>query len=88
MRFDTILGVARAEARSIRRLARQHGIDLTTIHGTGVKGRVTRRDVEAAAAGAPAPAVAAPTPSREPRRQKMSMLRKTIGELVSACQGG
>ncbi len=33
---------------SIRRMARQHGIDLSTVTGTGSKGRVTRGDLEAA----------------------------------------
>ena len=32
---------------SIRRLARKHGIDLATVSGSGTKGRVTRRDIEA-----------------------------------------
>ncbi len=40
----------------VRKLARDHGIDLSTIAGSGPGGRITREDVEAAvAAGAPAP---------------------------------
>lgn len=42
---------------AVRRLARELGLDLTTISGTGEKGRVTREDVKAAlggGAGAPA----------------------------------
>ena len=50
-----------------RRLARERGIDLSLISGTGPNGRVTERDVEnyqpAAPAVAPAPA---PTPEPEP----------------------
>src|SRR5204862_620938 len=49
------------------RMAEEHGIDLSTIQGSGAHGRVTRRDVERAIeqprAGAPAtprPAAAAP----------------------------
>lgn len=46
-------------APAVRRLARDHRIDLGTIHGTGRDGRVTRADIEAALAteqGAPLPA--------------------------------
>jgi pyruvate dehydrogenase E2 component (dihydrolipoamide acetyltransferase) len=37
---------------SIRRLARELGVNLTSVKGTGRKGRITREDVEAAARGA------------------------------------
>lgn len=37
---------------SVRRIARERGIDLSSIHGTGPGGRVTRADVEAASGGA------------------------------------
>ncbi|MGI9602557.1 MAG: dihydrolipoamide acetyltransferase family protein [Acidimicrobiales bacterium] len=56
----------------VRRLITEHGIDASTITGTGAGGRITRADVEAVipAGGAPAPAqspaapaAAAPTPS-------------------------
>ncbi len=42
----------------VRRLAREHGIDLSAISGSGQGGRVTREDVEAAidSAGEPEPA--------------------------------
>ena len=36
---------------AVRRLARELGIDLTTITGTGEKGRITREDVKAALSG-------------------------------------
>jgi pyruvate dehydrogenase E2 component (dihydrolipoamide acetyltransferase) len=43
-----------------RRLAREMGVDLAAVKGSGRKGRVTKADVEAAAkGGAPAPAPAA-----------------------------
>jgi pyruvate/2-oxoglutarate dehydrogenase complex dihydrolipoamide acyltransferase (E2) component len=62
----------------VRKLAEEHDIDLSEIHGTGTGGRITKRDVmahleqrEAAPAEAPAPAaevapVGAPAPAAEP----------------------
>ena len=46
----------------VRKLAQQHGIDLNSVEGTGVGGRIRKQDVLAAAeaAKAPAPAPAAP----------------------------
>jgi pyruvate dehydrogenase E2 component (dihydrolipoamide acetyltransferase) len=41
---------------SVRRMARQRGIDLSQVRGTGRKGRITVEDVEGFDAGAPAPA--------------------------------
>jgi pyruvate dehydrogenase E2 component (dihydrolipoyllysine-residue acetyltransferase) len=43
---------------SVRRLAREIDIDLTTIRGTGEKGRITRDDVKAVLGAAAAPASA------------------------------
>ena len=37
----------------VRRLARELGVDLALLHGTGAGGLITRDDVDAAAAGAP-----------------------------------
>ena len=53
---------------AVRRLARERGVDLTVVSGSGEGGRILRRDVEAAAAGStstaatPAPPVAPPAP--------------------------
>ena len=46
-----------------RRLAKEAGIALTGIAGTGPNGRIRRRDVEAAISGAPSGAPASPAPS-------------------------
>jgi pyruvate dehydrogenase E2 component (dihydrolipoyllysine-residue acetyltransferase) len=46
-----------------RRIAREQGIDLTTVQGTGPGGRIVKADVEAAAPGAPPAAPAAPVPA-------------------------
>ena len=80
----------------VRKLAKEHGIDLAGLTGTGVGGRIRKQDVLAAAeqarkaAEAPAPqpqpaaAVAAP-PAEQPSTlrgttEKMSRLRKTIAK--------
>ncbi|MBB5890495.1 2-oxoglutarate dehydrogenase, E2 component, dihydrolipoamide succinyltransferase [Kutzneria kofuensis] len=49
----------------VRKLASENGIDLNTLKGTGVGGRIRKQDVLAAvdAAKAPAPAPAAPAPA-------------------------
>jgi pyruvate dehydrogenase E2 component (dihydrolipoamide acetyltransferase) len=78
----------------VRKLAAQHDVDLSTVNGTGVGGRIRKQDVIAAAearkaepapAAAPAPAASdtatAPEPEISPLRgttQKMTRLRKVI----------
>jgi pyruvate dehydrogenase E2 component (dihydrolipoamide acetyltransferase) len=54
-------------APATRRLARELGVDLATVQGTGPAGRITDDDVRAAAraASAPGPAPAAPTAAAE-----------------------
>ncbi|WP_103062801.1 2-oxoglutarate dehydrogenase, E2 component, dihydrolipoamide succinyltransferase [Actinomyces qiguomingii] len=44
----------------VRKLARERGVDLATVTGTGVGGRIRKQDVEAAAAAQAAPAAPAP----------------------------
>jgi 2-oxoglutarate dehydrogenase E2 component (dihydrolipoamide succinyltransferase) len=77
---------------AVRKLAREHRIDLTRIAGTGRDGRVTREDVlawlespaAATAPGAPAAPAAAAVPAREygpdepVERVPMTPIRKTI----------
>jgi pyruvate dehydrogenase E2 component (dihydrolipoamide acetyltransferase) len=46
-----------------RRIAREHGIDLATVRGTGRDGRIVRRDVDGAA---PTPPAAEPAPVAAP----------------------
>lgn len=54
---------------SVRRIARELGIDLSKVKGTGLNGRITEQDVRGFQAGgsvvvsAPAPVVAAPAPT-------------------------
>jgi 2-oxoglutarate dehydrogenase dihydrolipoamide succinyltransferase (E2 component) len=78
---------------AVRKLAAEHGIDPTTLQGSGMGGRVTRDDVmEALAAGTAAPQAAptapeAPTqpapPHQDGKREelvKLSVMRKSIAE--------
>ena len=56
----------------VRRLAKEHGVDLAVLEGTGAGGRITKQDIEAAiashsgAAPSAAPAGARPTPPPPP----------------------
>ncbi|WP_206078034.1 dihydrolipoamide acetyltransferase family protein [Prauserella endophytica] len=47
----------------VRRLAREHGIDLTTVTGTGPGGRIVRADIEDALRASPSTDTSPPAPS-------------------------
>ncbi|MFF7797102.1 2-oxoglutarate dehydrogenase, E2 component, dihydrolipoamide succinyltransferase [Streptomyces olivaceus] len=77
----------------VRKLAAEHGVDLSTVKGTGVGGRIRKQDVTAAAEAAkaaPAPAApAAPAAKKAPvleasplrgQTVKMPRIRKVIGD--------
>jgi pyruvate dehydrogenase E2 component (dihydrolipoamide acetyltransferase) len=66
-----------------RRIAREKGLDLAQIAGTGPEGRIIAEDVEKAAA-APAP-VAAPAlaPAGEPETVELTSTRKTIARRLT-----
>jgi len=55
----------RSASPAVRRLAREFSIDVSTLHGSGANGRVTARDV-VAAAGAAQPRDAQPAAPRSP----------------------
>ncbi|OJH92783.1 2-oxoglutarate dehydrogenase, E2 component, dihydrolipoamide succinyltransferase [Corynebacterium diphtheriae] len=64
----------------VRKLADKHGVDLTTVEGTGIGGRIRKQDVLAAAGVGAAPAAqvafaqpvsAASTKSVDPEKQKL-----------------
>jgi pyruvate dehydrogenase E2 component (dihydrolipoamide acetyltransferase) len=83
-----------------RRLAREQGLDLGAMQGTGPGGRIVKRDIEAAVAGgarasaaagvaAPARAPAPPPISREGDYQDVALtqIRKTIARRLSESIG-
>src|SRR5690606_15533215 len=75
----------------VPRLAAEHGVDLSTVKGSGVGGRIRKQDVLAAAeaaraaaveaqpAAASRPAAPAPSPLRG-QTVKMSRIRRVIAE--------
>ena len=88
-------GDAAVLSPAVRRVVLEHGIDPSTIKGTGKDGRITKEDVVAAAAAksaAPAPAVSAPAPapaaagSRGEERVKMTRLRQTVARRLKEAQ--
>jgi pyruvate dehydrogenase E2 component (dihydrolipoamide acetyltransferase) len=66
---------------AVRRLAREKGVDLAGVEGSGRKGRITKEDVErgpsAAPDGAPAPAKAEPGERTE--RVELTRIKKLSG---------
>ncbi|MFK4004180.1 2-oxoglutarate dehydrogenase complex dihydrolipoyllysine-residue succinyltransferase [Qipengyuania sp. NPDC077563] len=82
---------------AVRRAVLEHGVDPSTIKGTGKDGRLTKEDVIAAAkakgdspAPAPAPASSAPAPGatgeRREERVKMTRMRQTIAKRLKGAQ--
>jgi pyruvate dehydrogenase E2 component (dihydrolipoamide acetyltransferase) len=68
-----------------RRMARERGVDLGGITGTGPEGRIIAEDVERAAAGAHAAAPAAvPGPPAEVERILLTKVRSTIARRLTA----
>ncbi len=73
----------------VRRLARERGLDLSTIAGTGPGGRIVRRDLDGLTATTPAPAPAA-APAAAPATagalgtpEKLSGMRKAIARRLT-----
>jgi pyruvate dehydrogenase E2 component (dihydrolipoamide acetyltransferase) len=74
----------------VRRIAREHGLDLAAVHPTGPHGVILRRDVEQALAGAPrageesAPlSAAAPARVLTAERIPLRGLRRTVADKLS-----
>ena len=92
-------GATQTLSPAVRRAVLEHGVDPSTIKGTGKDGRLTKEDVLAAAKakGDPAPAKA-PAPSASPapapastgarseERVKMTRMRQTIAKRLKGAQ--
>ncbi len=97
---EDVPGAAQTMSPAVRRAVLEHGVDPSTIKGTGKDGRLTKEDVLAAAeakakGGAPAPAPApaaapaapvAATGARGEERVKMTRMRQTIAKRLKAAQ--
>jgi pyruvate dehydrogenase E2 component (dihydrolipoamide acetyltransferase) len=76
-----------------RRLAREQGLDLGQLRGSGPGGRIIRRDIEAAATASTTPAapaaLRAPQPAREGDFQDLALtqIRKTIARRLAESIG-
>jgi pyruvate dehydrogenase E2 component (dihydrolipoamide acetyltransferase) len=66
-----------------RRIARERGIPLADIAGTGPEGRVVAEDVERAAATAPAPVATPPAAPEEVEVEQLTSMRKTIARRLT-----
>jgi pyruvate dehydrogenase E2 component (dihydrolipoamide acetyltransferase) len=67
-----------------RRIARERGVDLAVVRGTGPDGRILAEDVEKApASGAPAAAPAAGVPAEEAEVVQLTSVRKTIAKRLT-----
>ena len=66
-----------------RRIARERGVELSSLTGTGPEGRIVAEDVERAGVGvAPAAAAPAATPG-EVERRELTSIRKTIARRLT-----
>jgi pyruvate dehydrogenase E2 component (dihydrolipoamide acetyltransferase) len=70
---------------SIRRIAKEHGIELASVRGTGRHGRITRKDILALldAGKEPAPQASPAATSTSSDFEAFSMIRKTISARLS-----
>ncbi|MDZ4137520.1 MAG: 2-oxoglutarate dehydrogenase complex dihydrolipoyllysine-residue succinyltransferase [Erythrobacter sp.] len=94
---EELLNAAQTLSPAVRRAVLEHGVDPSTIKGSGKDGRLTKEDVLAAAeakakGGTPAPA---PTPAATPdptggargeERVKMTRMRQTIAKRLKGAQ--
>ena len=65
-----------------RRIARERGVDLASLHGTGPEGRILAEDVEKAAADVPAPS-SEPAAPAEVEVLQLTSIRKTIARRLT-----
>ncbi len=70
-----------------RRLARENGLDLGGIQGSGPAGRIIKRDIDAAIAGGGPRAAALPTGEGDYRDAPLTQIRKTIARRLAESIG-
>jgi pyruvate dehydrogenase E2 component (dihydrolipoamide acetyltransferase) len=73
----------------VRKLAREHNVDLAKVSGTGTGGRVTKQDVlnfVDQRTSVPSPAAAAPAPASAPRQSATAQTPAIPGDLVPMSQ--
>jgi pyruvate dehydrogenase E2 component (dihydrolipoamide acetyltransferase) len=67
-----------------RRIARERGVDLAGLHGTGPEGRIVAEDVERAVAAPAPPAAPAAVAPAEVESRPLTSIRKTIARRLTA----
>jgi 2-oxoisovalerate dehydrogenase E2 component (dihydrolipoyl transacylase) len=80
-------GLAPRSTPPVRLYAKQHGVDIAALAGTGHEGLVTRNDVEQALSGAPA-APSAPAPSRGPAPSGPTTTSRFVGRDIESWSTG
>jgi pyruvate dehydrogenase E2 component (dihydrolipoamide acetyltransferase) len=82
-REDGTVPTGRVKASPLaRRIARERGIDLSSLSGTGPEGRIVAEDVERATVAGPPKAPARPGPGAV-ERVELTSLRKTVARRMS-----
>ena len=83
--FRSAIANGRVKASPLaRRIARERGVDLRQLQGTGPEGRIVAEDVErAGAAPAPVAAAALPVAAGAVERRPLSNVRKTIARRLT-----
>jgi len=86
--FSAAISNGRIKASPLaRRIARERGVDLASLRGTGPDGRIVAEDVERAGPAGPAPAAApaqaVPVAAGEIERRPLSSVRKTIARRLT-----
>src|SRR5881296_1670326 len=73
----------------VRKIAREHNVDLSQVHGTGLGGRITKQDIMAfleRTEATAAPGASAPAPARAPQPPAPAAPAPIPGDLVPATQ--
>ena len=88
-----VAGAADKSGPAVRKMIAETGVDTSNVAGTGKDGRLTKKDVAAAASNSPSTkttsTTSTPTPtagSREERREPMSRIRSTIARRLKDAQ--